>query len=204
MRRSSVSILVAATLALALGACERIGQPAGEAAEQAQAPGAGDSASATAASTAQTQVEAAFLGKTTPPYPDGFTSQGGALDGEEMGVGAIWVIYGPWTHAGGQQWVSYVQRTTGTEPANERGHLPAEIVSVLALPTPQAGEIILSEYCAHPDYPEPTARIFAMAATRPNQEQTSPPSAAWRLDRATARLLPLEDPARVTCSVEPS
>lgn len=202
MRRKSVSILAVAVVTLALGACERIGQPAGDAAEQAQGVNAADSASATAA--AQTQVEAAFLGKATPPDPEGFTSQGGTLDGEEIGVGAIWVVYGPWAHAGGQQWVAYTQRTTGTEPAGERGHLPAEIVSVLAIPTPQAGEIVLSEYCSHPDYPEPTARIFAIAAPQPNQELTSPPSAAWRLDRANARLLPVADPARVTCSVEPS
>ncbi|MGD9816506.1 MAG: hypothetical protein AB7Q23_02795 [Hyphomonadaceae bacterium] len=199
--RRWISILAVA--ALALGACERAGQSEGGPAEQSQtASGEGDSASATAS--LQAQLDAAYLGKTTPPEPDGFTSQGGTLDGEEIGVGALWVVYGPWTHANTQQWVAYVQRTTGTAPANERGQLPAEIVSVLAIPAPQAGEIILSEYCAHPDYPEPSARIFAIAATRPNQETTAPPSAAWRLDRASARLLPIDDPARVTCSVEPS
>lgn len=201
MRKHAVPILALVTLALALGGCGRQSQAAGDQAdEQAQVALAGDSDAAAL----QTQLEAAFLGKTTPPDPDGFTSHGGTLDGEEIGVGATWVVYGPWTNANGQQWVAYVQRTTGTEPANERGQLPAEIVSVLAIPTPQPGEVVLSEYCSHPDYPEPSARIFAIASTRPNQETTNPPSAAWRLDRGTARLLPIGDPARVTCSVEPS
>ncbi|MGH6950065.1 MAG: hypothetical protein ACREH4_04290, partial [Vitreimonas sp.] len=155
------------------------------------------------ATTAQTQLEAAFVGRATPPDPEGFTSEGGSLDGDAIGVGAIWVVYGRWTHAGGEQWVTYAQRTTGTEPTGDRGHLPAEIVSVLPIPTPQAGEAIFTEYCSHPDYPEPASRIFAIASTaqaRPGL--TDPPSAAWRLDRATARLLQVDDATRVSCGFD--
>ncbi len=70
------------------------------------------------------------------------------------------------------------------------------------MPAPRAGEIVFTEYCSHPDYPETAARIYANAGTTQRRhDATDPPSAAWRLDRATARLLPV-DAARVTCGFD--
>jgi hypothetical protein len=194
MRTNSVPSLVVAVLALALWGCERAGPAGGPAAEQRQAAAASPSA------TPQAQVEAAFVGKATPPYPEGFAEQGGDIetsDGSE-----IWVLYGRWTHAGGEQNVVFVQRTTGTEPADERGHPPAQIVSALAIPTPRAGETIFTEQCSHPDYPEPASRIYAIAGTTQQRPGFSdPPSAAWRLHRTSARLLPI-DAGRVACGFD--
>ena len=196
MGKNSVFILVAAALALA--ACQPAGEAKGQAGEQSQVAAADQGAAATAA--AQTELEAAFLGKATPPYPEGFTEQGGHL--EDSNGSEIWVVYGRWAHAGAEQGVMFVQRTTGTTPANARGQLPAEIVSVYAMPTARANEIIFTENCLHPDYPEPASRIYANASTtqlRPGM--SDPPSAAWRLDRASARLLPI-DAAQVTCGFD--
>lgn len=192
------TVFILAAAALALAACGRASQASGEAGEQSQAAAADQNAAATAA--AQTDLEAAFLGKTTPPYPEGFTEQGGHL--EDPNGSEIWVVYGRWAHAGAEQGVMFVQRTTGTTPANARGQLPAEIVSVYAMPTARANEIVFTENCSHPDYPEPASRIYANAATSQQRPgMTDPPSAAWRLDRASARLLPI-DAARVTCGFD--
>ena len=199
MRMNWVPSLAVAALVLALGACGSEAGGDGDAAKQGQT--AAD-AVATPAAASQAPLEAAFLGKSTPPYPEGFVEEGGHLDGDSVGIGAIWIVYGRWTHPGGEQPVMFVQRTTGAEPANARGHLPAEIVSVYAMPARRAGEIIFTEYCTHPDYPETAARIYANAGTAQQRPGLSdPPSAAWRLDRDTARLLPV-DAANVTCGFD--
>jgi hypothetical protein len=196
MVKNSVLGLAVVVLALALGACQR--QAAGDAA--GRDPILADDPASSPAAAAQTQLQAAFLGKSTPPYPDGFTEEGGHI--EEASGGEISVVYGRWTHAGGDERVMFVQRATGTQPADAQGRLPAEIVSVFAMPAPRANEILFTEYCTHPDYPETAARIYANAGTTQRRPGMSdPPSAAWRLDRSSARLLPV-DASRVTCAFD--
>jgi hypothetical protein len=186
-------------LALALSGCERREISAERGQVVADDDQGGSDASAEAL---QAQLDASFLGKFTPPDPEGFVEQGGALD--RAGEAEVVIAFGRWTHGGATQSIMLVERVVGPDVQDEKGRTRtrAEIVQAFPMPTLREGEFFVTEGCTSQEFAEEAARIYANASTagkRPGL--TDPPSAAWRFDRQTGRLS-LIDAARVSCAFD--
>jgi hypothetical protein len=193
------TIVAAGVLALALSGCERreIGAERGQVVADDDQGGSDASAEAL-----QAQLDASFLGKFTPPDPEGFVEQGGALD--RAGEAEVVIAFGRWTHGGATQSIMLVERVVGPDVQDEKGRTRtrAEIIQAFPMPTPREGEFLVTEGCTSQEFAEEAARIYANASTagkRPGL--TDPPSAAWRFDRQTGRLI-LIDAARVSCAFD--
>jgi hypothetical protein len=203
MRGGSIAaILAAAAMAAALAACGQERQATGE--ERADGKGevaaGAQSGRSNAALALQAQLDAAFVGKTTPPDPEGFTQEGGHVD--QAGSGEILITYGRWARAGGSQPVMLVSRSLEVviTDAEGRGYTRSQITQAFPMPAPQANEHLFIENCRSSEYAEEAANIYANASPA-GGGVTNTPSAAWRLDRATARLLPI-DATNVTCAFD--
>jgi hypothetical protein len=126
-----------------------------------------------------------------------------------VGGGEVIVSYGELTLHGKVHRIIMVERIIGPSVTDERGHETrrTQIIQIHRVPPPRENEYIIFPDepggCKSPAYVETAARIYAQASVVPTEDQlmnTNEPSAAWRLDRETARLIPIS-PRSVVCTV---
>jgi hypothetical protein len=202
-KNSVVAVATLATLALALSGCGMEGPTVKEDRAAAQSDTAADTSKGkadTPTSAAHTELDTLMVGRFRPPDPEGFVEEGGTI--ERAGADEVFIVFGRWTQGGEAQRVMLVERAVGPEVADAQGRrrMRAQIVQAYLLPPLREGEFLVTEGCTSSDFGDDV--IFANASTagrRPGQ--TDPPSAAWRFDRQTGRLV-ATDASRVTCAFD--